>query len=179
MDIRLVPFTEQDFAQLIEWSGDQAFLLQWAGPFFKYPLSEDQLTEYNRGANNEGKSEKLNYKVVLSQTDEAIAHLSIGSIDRVNSSARLTKILIGDPSLRGKGIAKSMVESALAICFGTLGLHKVSLGVYDFNVPALKAYESCGFSVDGVLRDAKKVGDSYWNLIEMSILEDEWKAVQE
>jgi RimJ/RimL family protein N-acetyltransferase len=178
MDVQLVPFTEQDFAQLIEWSGNEAFLCQWAGPFFKYPLSEDQLTVYNKDANDARTSEKLNYKVVLSQTGEAVAHLSIGSIDRANSSARLTKVVIGNPAFRGKGIGKSMIETALGICFGKLGLHKVSLGVYDFNLPALKAYESSGFSVDGVLRDAKKSGDSYWNLIEMSILDDEWKALQ-
>jgi RimJ/RimL family protein N-acetyltransferase len=178
MDIRLVPFTQQDFAQLIEWSGNEAFLSQWAGPFFKYPLTEEQLSAYNSDANDERKSEKLNYKIVLAQTNEAVAHLSIGSIDRTNSSARLTKVLIGNPSFRGKGIGKSMIESALEICFATLNLHKVSLGVYDFNLPALKTYESSGFSVDGVLRDAKKAGDSYWNLIEMSILEEEWKALQ-
>ena len=71
-----------------------------------------------------------------------------------------------------------MVDAALAIGFGKLGLHKVTLGVYDFNIPAVKAYEHSGFSVDGVLRDVRKVGDSYWNLIEMSILENEWKALQ-
>jgi RimJ/RimL family protein N-acetyltransferase len=178
MDIQLVPFVEQDFAQLIEWSGNEAFLSQWAGPFFTYPLSKEQLSAYSKDANDVRKSDKLNYKIVLAQTGEAVAHLSIGSIDRTNSSARLTKVLIGNPAFRGKGIGKAMIEAALAICFGKMGLHKVSLGVYDFNIPALKTYESSGFSVDGVLRDAKKAGDSYWNLIEMSILEEEWKALQ-
>ncbi|AEV30504.1 acetyltransferase, ribosomal protein N-acetylase [Sphaerochaeta pleomorpha str. Grapes] len=178
MNIQLVPFTEQDFEQLIEWSGDQAFLMQWAGPLFQYPLSPDQLFAYNRDANNEETSVKLNYRVVLTETQQSIGHISIGSIDRENASARITKVIIGLPDLRGKGIGKAMVETALSICFGKLGLHKVSLGVYDFNITAVKAYERVGFSIDGVLRDARKVGDTYWNLIEMSILEDEWKALQ-
>lgn len=178
MDIQLVPFTEQDFAQLIEWSGDRDFLMQWAGPLFHYPLSPDQLFAYNSDANNEETSVKLNYRVVLSQTGQGIGHISIGSIDRENASARITKVIIGTPEFRGKGIGKAMVDAALAIGFGKLGLHKVTLGVYDFNIPAVKAYEHSGFSVDGVLRDVRKVGDSYWNLIEMSILENEWKALQ-
>jgi RimJ/RimL family protein N-acetyltransferase len=58
-----------------------------------------------------------------------------------------------------------------------LKLHKVSLGVFDFNAPALATYKKVGFSIDGVLRDARKNGNDYWNLIEMSMLENEWKIL--
>jgi RimJ/RimL family protein N-acetyltransferase len=59
--------------------------------------------------------------------------------------------------------------------FEKFGLHKISLGVFDFNEGAIKCYEGVGFKKEGLLRDSRRVGDSYWNLYEMSILEDEWR----
>ena len=178
MDIQLVPFTEQDFDELIRWSGDLPFLMQWAGPMFLYPLTTEQLVEYTRGANITQASDKLNFRVILASTKQGIGHVSIGSIDRENGSARVSKVLVGDPEFRGKGVGKAIIKAVLAICFGELGLHRVTLGVFDFNEPALATYKHAHFSVDGILRDARKVGETYWNLVEMSILEDEWRALQ-
>ncbi len=179
MDMQLVAFTEQDFAELIGWSGDLPFLMQWAGPMFRYPLTTEQLVEYNKGANNTKTSDTLNFRVVLSATKQGIGHVSIGSIDRENGSARVSKVIVGESEFRGKGAGKAIVKAVLAICFDELLLHRVTLGVFDFNDSALAVYKHAGFSVDGILRDARKVGTTYWNLVEMSILEDEWRALQE
>ena len=175
MNISLVTFSDEDFEELISWSGDSSFLLQWAGPQFVFPLSAPQLAEYNHNANNKKISERLNYKVIDSDNRIGIGHISIGSIDRKNMSARLGKIIIGNRDYKGKGLGQNIVKEALKICFSELKLHKVSLGVFDFNTPALATYKKVGFSIDGVLRDARKNGNDYWNLIEMSMLENEWK----
>ena len=55
---------------------------------------------------------------------------------------------------------------------------KLRLGVFDFNTAAIKCYEKVGFKKEGLVRDARKNGDEYWNLIEMGILESEWKALK-
>ena len=178
MDIQLVPFTNQDFDELIRWSGDARFLMQWAGPMFHYPLTREQLVTYNQESTNEKTSDKLNYRVLLASTNLGIGHVSIGSIDLENRSARVTKVIVGEPEFRGKGVGKAIIEAVLAICFETLNLHRVALGVFDFNTPALSTYKHAGFSIDGILRDARKMEDAYWNLVEMSILEDEWRALQ-
>ena len=52
----------------------------------------------------------------------------------------------------------------------------MTLGVFDFNTAAIKCYEKVGFKKEGLLRDARKNGNEYWNLIEMGILESEWKT---
>jgi len=50
--------------------------------------------------------------------------------------------------------------------------------VYDFNEAAIRCYKRCGLQVDGVMRDVLRHDDHYWSLVEMSILEDEWRAQQ-
>ncbi len=67
-----------------------------------------------------------------------------------------------------------MINKILYIAFDGLGLHRVSMGVFDFNASAIRCYEKAGFIKEGLLRDARKHGDEYWSLWEMIILEDEW-----
>jgi RimJ/RimL family protein N-acetyltransferase len=67
-----------------------------------------------------------------------------------------------------------LMEEILKVAFDELNLHRVSLGVFDFNLSAIACYEKAGFIKEGLLRDARKNDDEYWNLWEMSILEDEW-----
>jgi len=44
--IKLEPFTSKDFLRLINWMDSERELVQFAGPIFSYPLTENQLTEY-------------------------------------------------------------------------------------------------------------------------------------
>lgn len=105
-----------------------------------------------------------------------IGHISLGNVDRMNESARIGKVLIGQLESRGNGYGTQLMLAALTFAFEELNLHKVTLGVFDFNTAAIKCYEKVGFKKEGFLRDARKNGNEYWNLIEMGILESEWKT---
>jgi RimJ/RimL family protein N-acetyltransferase len=142
--ITLQYFVPSDFQQLISWSGDEAFLLQWAGPEFKYPLTEDQLLEYIKGANDIERSHRLIYKAMETETNQTVGHISIGRIERDNRSARIGKVLIGNKSSRGKGDGTQIMQQALRIGFEELHLHRISLGVFDFNESARKCYGKTG-----------------------------------
>ncbi len=89
--IRLKYFEEADFEQLIHWSGDQPFLLQWAGTHFTYPLDKQQLASYIKGANQPQQSDRLIYKAVSTETGQAVGHISLGRIDRLHGSAAWEK----------------------------------------------------------------------------------------
>ncbi len=71
------------------------------------------------------------------ETKKVIGHISLGKIDRINKSARIGKVLVGDTSMRGKSIGKKMMEAVLNVAFVQLKLHRVSLGVFDFNSAAI------------------------------------------
>lgn len=174
--IRLDYFTAEDFDQLIKWNTgtSPAFLLQWAGPTFNFPLTKEQLSTYIEDSNHQNAT-KLIYKVMDIKTDNTIGHISLGNIDYTNNSARIGKVLVGDTSMRGKGIGEWMIKAIVKIGFEDLHLHRLSLGVFDFNKGAVSCYKKAGFLIDGLLRDYRKINDQYWSLYEMSILEAEWK----
>ncbi|MEK4874088.1 GNAT family protein [Bacillus sp. FSL W8-0102] len=171
--IELEYFERPDFNQLIRWIDSPEFLLQWGGPQFDYPLNESQLKKYIENANHDT-SDTLVYKVIHKETGNVIGHISLGKIDRKNKSARIGKVLVGEKNLRGLGIGSLMVKELLKIAFEELKLHRVSLGVFDFNESGIACYEKVGFKKEGLLRDCRKTGNDYWSLWEMSILEQEW-----
>lgn len=152
------------------------FLFQWAGTNFQYPLTEEQLVKYLQKVNNE---EGINffYKAIDLTNNQIVAVLELGRIDYYNKSGKASKVLILDENTRGKGYGKAVLNEALRIAFEELGLHKISLGVFDFNVSAIKFYEKFGLTKEGLWRDARRLGDEYIDMYEMSILEDEWRAL--
>ncbi len=175
--VELQYFEQSDFGQLISWIRSPEFLLQWGGPGFSYPLDEQQLEHYLSEANTPD-SKTLVFRVVDTDNGNVVGHISLGQIDRKNQSARIGKVLVGDPSIRGKVIGQCMMKAVLEIAFGNLKLHRVSLGVFDFNKPAIATYERVGFTLEGTLRDARRIGDEYWNICEMSILAHEWEQLK-
>lgn len=176
--IKLEPFTPADFPQLINWISSEQLLSEWSGAMFSYPLTTRALDWYIEGANDFANPEVFIYKVVDAATGAAVGHISLGGISESNRSGRITRVLVGPGSARGKGYCAAMLRAILEIGFTQLHLHRIELGVYSFNHAAIRCYRKCGFHTDGVLRDVARHGDEYWSLVEMSMLEDEWHALQ-
>jgi hypothetical protein len=58
--------------------------------------------------------------------------------------------------------------------FGTLGLHRVALTVFEFNERAIRAYRRCGFVVEGRSRESIWRDGRWWDELAMSVLSTEW-----
>ncbi|MBM7703937.1 GNAT family N-acetyltransferase [Metabacillus iocasae] len=166
-------FTKKDFQQLIDWIPSKEFAMQWGGTSFTYPLTKKQLKEYIKGANETG-SDRFIFAVIDQQTGQTVGHISIMQIQYDNGSGRVGRVLVGDKHARGQGYGQAMMKEIVKFGFEELGLHRISLGVFDFNEQAVRAYEKVGFVREGLFRDVRKMDETYWSLIEMSILEDEW-----
>lgn len=175
--IRLAYFEKSDFRQLMDWIQDEHLLTNWAGSLFRFPLTEDSLSWYIEGTNQMGTSDAFVYKAVDTDTGTTVGHISLGGISIKNKAARISRVLVGNTAERGKGICQGMIKAVLEIGFAQMGLHRISLGVYDFNHSAIRCYEKCGFKNEGVQRDVLRYKDSWWSLMEMGILEDEWRAL--
>lgn len=175
--IELEPFTSDDFTQLMEWVDDERLMKEWSGSMFSFPLSEAGLTWYVEGSNNINDPDVFIYKAVDSKTGVTVGHISLGGISTRDRAGRITRVLVGNTTERRRGICQGMVKALLRIGFEDLKLHRISLGVYDFNHAAINCYLKCGFQQEGALRDVVRHGDGYWTLIEMGILEDEWRAL--
>jgi putative hydrolase of HD superfamily len=174
LEIELRPFQRSDFPRLISWTTSAEFLLQWAGMQFDYPLEERQLEDYLNSAAGDPPKRKI-FTVLNARSGEHIGHIELNKIDLYNRCATISRVLVGEPSARGQGVAEEMMRHALGYGFDQLGLHRIDLNVFDFNLPAIRCYEKLGFVLEGLVRDVRRFGDEYWSVYRMSLLEDEWR----
>jgi RimJ/RimL family protein N-acetyltransferase len=168
--IILESFGKEDFPRLTRWIDTPVLLTQWGRWKFKFPLDDAQLDDYLRDTVGEPVTRRV-YKGLRS--NEVMGHVELNGISPENGTASICRVFV-DPERRRKGIAKAMIRQVLRVGFEELGLRRIDLQVYDFNVPALECYERLGFVREGVLRQYVKVGDECWNLVWMAMLREEW-----
>jgi RimJ/RimL family protein N-acetyltransferase len=61
--------------------------------------------------------------------------------------------------------------------FHYLGARRIALTTHAKNVRAIRCYQACGFVEEGRPRKAVWIEGEYTDLVEMSILRDEWLAM--
>jgi len=165
--IQLEQFTEDDFELFISWISTEKFMYQFGGASFSFPVTEAQLKEYIAD-----KSHRI-YRVVDASTNRIVGHASISHHNMKNQSARLCRILISDED-RGKGYGQQLIRALLKICFEELALHRVDLGVFEFNKAAIQCYENCGFRIEGTFRESFKMDNEFYSVHNMSILDRDY-----
>jgi RimJ/RimL family protein N-acetyltransferase len=101
-------------------------------------------------------------------------------LDRVNWRDRRASLAIGieDASQLGKGLGSEAIALALGYAFNVLGLHRVSVRVVDYNLRAIRAYQKCGFVVEGREREAAFVDGIWHDDLMMGILDREYAEIQ-
>ncbi len=160
----LEKFERKDFERLINWIDSEESMIQFSGPAFDYPITISQLENYI------GHDNRLVYRVVDSISNEVIGHAEFNNINKKHRSARISRVLIGDISNRNKGYGKAVIKELVRIGFSDMQLHRIDLGVFEFNHQAIKCYKDCGFEIEGLLRDTSRVGEYYWSIYNMSII---------
>ena len=85
------------------------------------------------------------------------------------------QVYLGEPSTRGKGLGKSVLEAVLRYAFDDIALHRVWLHTRPDNLDAERLYRRAGFVVEGIERDALLHGVGFISQTRWSILEHEWR----
>jgi RimJ/RimL family protein N-acetyltransferase len=80
------------------------------------------------------------------------------------------RIALAGPHLYGRGLGTEITRLVLGYAFDTVGLHRVELQVYAFNPRAQRAYEKCGFRVEGRRREALLWDGERVDVLDMGIL---------
>jgi RimJ/RimL family protein N-acetyltransferase len=75
-----------------------------------------------------------------------------------------------------RGYGTDATRTILRFAFEEMNLHRVSLGVLDYNTRAQRCYEKCGFRAEGRERQARFRNGHWCDRILMGILRDEFVA---
>jgi RimJ/RimL family protein N-acetyltransferase len=96
-------------------------------------------------------------------------------LDHINAQDRRASLAIGiaDVAALGQGLGTEAIGLVVAHAFGAMGLHRLAVRVLAFNARAVRAYEKCGFRVEGREREAVLIDGAWYDDLIMGLLADE------
>jgi RimJ/RimL family protein N-acetyltransferase len=162
--IKFEKFGKTDYDRFINWIDSEELMVVFSAQVFNFPITHQQLGAYVETPN------RIIYKVIALKDNEIIGHAELNNIDYKNGSARICRLIVGDKNSRNKGYGTLIMKELIRIGFEELKLHRLDLGVYDFNKQAIKCYQKCGFEIEGLLKENVKFNTDYWSTYNMSIL---------
>jgi RimJ/RimL family protein N-acetyltransferase len=117
--------------------------------------------------------ESLTMAIHERATDRLIGSCAFSQLDGENGSA-MYHITIGEKDTWGRGYGTEATRLMLDHAFGTLGLHRIGLTVFEFNERAIRAYRACGFILEGRARESIWRDGRWWDELAMSVIASEW-----
>jgi RimJ/RimL family protein N-acetyltransferase len=99
-------------------------------------------------------------------------------LDRLDARDCRAALAIGieHPQRLGRGLGTETIRLILNYAFGKLALHRLSVRVIAYNARAIRAYEKCGFIVEGREREAALVDGAWHDDLMMGLLD--WEYAQ-
>jgi len=117
--------------------------------------------------------ESLTMAIHERDTNRLVGSCAFSQVDGDNGSA-MYHITIGEKDMWGRGLGTETTQLMLDHAFGSLGLHRIALTVFEFNERAIRAYQRCGFVVEGRSRESIWRDGRWWDELAMSVLSSEW-----
>lgn len=113
--------------------------------------------------------DRLVFAVIDRQTETMVGEVVLKDWHEANRSCGF-RTLIGSAG-RGKGLGTEATRLTIRYGLQSLGLHRISLEVYDHNPRARHVYEKVGFTHEGTGRDALWFEGHWIDVHYMSILD--------
>ena len=129
-----------EYQLLVDWNDekDEEFLFQWAGhKAYTYPISVSQIkSRIESGARI----------FTINLDGNIVGSVELDKVDLDNSTANACWFIICE-NMKNKGIGESALNALIKIAFDKMRINKLTLGVFAFNIGAIRCYEKCGFLV--------------------------------
>jgi RimJ/RimL family protein N-acetyltransferase len=106
------------------------------------------------------------------------AYIGTTKLDSISTHTRSAwdGIMIGDKRYFGRGLSSRVYRVLLAYGFGPLGLHRVSGGCNEKNLPMVRTFKRLGYQPEGRLRHADCIDGEFSDHLYFGILRDEFLA---
>ncbi|MEU3626647.1 GNAT family N-acetyltransferase [Amycolatopsis coloradensis] len=133
-------------------------------------FTEDQIRTWL--ASRPGLDDRADYAILRKEDRGYLGEVVLSDFDGDNRSAAFRIALTG-PDVFGKGYGTEATKLILDFAFDVVGVHRVSLEVFDFNPRAQRVYEKCGFVREGLQREALWWDGEWHDVVTMAILKND------
>lgn len=105
-----------------------------------------------------------------------VGMIGLYEIDHANHNAEIGSTIVGDRSMWGKGIASEMISLLLEYGFVDLSLQRIYAVALDANLASQRVKEKCGFTKEGILRQAHYTNGRFEDVHLYAIIRKQWVA---
>ena len=130
--------TSEDSKTVVSWLSDETSFEFWSGGRFLYPMTKEQLDDFYNDTQYTG--------MIVENDGVPIGHFFI---QKLNTNKYKLGLIIVDPSQRGKGYGRRLVEEAIRYCKDNYNADAVMLCVFENNIAAYECYKKLGFHKNG------------------------------
>lgn len=122
------------------------------------------------------RDDKCNPWFAITLTDEKkhIGNIKIGPIQWIHRNADIS-LFIGERDCWGNGYATEAIELVRDWAFHELDLQKLNSGIYSGNIGSRRAFEKCGFKLEGTLREEVYSNGSRIDVWRMGLTRNDWR----
>jgi len=141
--IQITDITER----VMEWFEDKELMEFYTNS--KKTITKESLIESIKEGEKRGNL--YTFGIFTNDEDTLIGTIKLGPI---NFSHRISDlvILIGDRNYLGKGLAVEAIKTGNQLAFEEFDIRKLYGGMYESNIPSIKAYTRAGWIIEGRLK---------------------------
>lgn len=175
--LRLRPYKSCDAEAIVTWCKDEVSFRKWSSDRWEsFPITAADINKKYLDFNGDCAEPDNFYPMTAFDESGVVGHLIMRYTDKEQTVLRFGFVIVDDTK-RGKGYGKEMLLLALKYAFEIHRVNKVTLGVFDNNMPAYHSYKAAGFlDVEMAEPELCKVCGETWNIIELAITKDEYYA---
>ncbi len=168
--VRLRGYEKSDAATLVKWFSDEEVTDHIGTTAFPVTrAAQERAIERTQAPDSDDKG-----FAIETLAGETIGDCGLRAFNWISRKAELY-ITIGDKSCWNRGYGTDTVKVLLRLGFEKMNLNSVFLTTLATNQRAIRCYEKCGFTREGLLRQSSFVRGQYVDVVPMSILRADWE----
>ncbi|WP_155590992.1 GNAT family N-acetyltransferase [Lysinibacillus cavernae] len=136
-----------------------------------FPHTVEDHTAFFHGIS--GKKEEFIFGIYEKTTNDLIGSCGVYSVNWQNSTCAVG-ISIGQ-QWHGHGYGTDAMRTLIDFIFDYMAVQKIKLQVFSFNKAAIRSYEKCGFTKEGILRQELFRFGTFHDVLLFGLLRSEWQ----
>jgi len=161
-----------DLPALHQWGNDPELWTMLGG--WHFPTSLRQTQQWFEGLAGDPMNQRFAIDV---PGTGLVGTANLVDIDWKNNNA-FHGMMIGDPSMRGKGVGVDVIMATMRYAFDELHLKRLDGSMVAYNEASVGVYcGKCGWQVEGRQRDWYFRGGRYWDRIVVGVTVEDYRAL--
>lgn len=172
--LRLRPYKISDAKTIINWCKDETTFRKWTyDRYDSFPITEADMNKKYIDNNGDCIEPDNFYPMTAFNENGIVGHLIMRFTDENKKILRFGFVIVDD-KIRGMGYGKEMIALSLKYAFEIFKADKVTIGVFENNMPAYYCYKGAGFNDSDTEKAVCELFGEKWKVLELELTKEDY-----